>query len=160
MDKNNRDYSNDEITVHWQPDKCVHATICYARLRKVFDPGRRPWIMLDKGTTEEIINIVDQCPTDALTYTRIKDPEIKTNEKLAEKKEKEIEKNVDEEPPPTRVQIVRNGPALISGNFTLTDIYGLKIEKANNIALCRCGKSSSLPFCDGTHNKIGFKENR
>lgn len=159
MDKNDRDYSNDEITVHWRPDKCVHATICYVRLRKVFDPGRRPWIRLDKGTTEEIINIVDQCPTDALTYTRIKDPDINPK-KETEEKEKEIVTKTAEEPPATSIQIIRNGPALVSGNFTLTDIYGLKIEKANNIALCRCGKSSSLPFCDGTHNKIGFKENR
>ncbi len=157
MDKNDRDYSNDEITVHWRADKCVHATICYTRLRSVFDPSRRPWIRIDKGTTNEIIDIVDQCPTDALTYTRIADP------KKAKEKEKTsdpiIESRESKESLP-KIQIVENGPALVSGDFEIKDINGVKLAKANSIALCRCGKSSSLPFCDGTHNTIGFKENR
>ncbi|MFC2151336.1 (4Fe-4S)-binding protein [Bacteroidota bacterium] len=154
MDKNDRDYSNGEITVHWRPSKCVHSTICYSELRSVFDPGRRPWIRMDKGSTDDIIDIVNRCPTDALTYTRNKDSE-KT---IKKKEEKKVETKTEDSP--TKIQIMQNGPAVISGNFTLTDIYGLKIDSANNIALCRCGKSSSLPFCDGTHNKIGFKENR
>lgn len=154
MDKNNRDYSNKDITVHWRPDKCVHATICYVRLRKVFDPSRRPWIKMDEASTEEIIDIVNQCPTDALTYTRISTPE----KKIASEEEK-IELKAEDDSN-TKIQIIQDGPALISGKFSITDINGSKLANANNVALCRCGKSSSMPFCDGTHNKIGFKENR
>ncbi len=154
MDKNDRDYSNGEITVHWQPAKCIHSTICYSKLRKVFDPGKRPWVNMKGASTNEIIEIVNQCPTDALTFTR--DKKVKKNIKKKEEKV-EIKNNEDIL---TKIQIIHNGPALLSGNFTITDINGRKLAKANNIALCRCGKSSSMPFCDGTHNTIGFKENR
>ncbi len=150
MDENDRNYSNGEITVRWQPAKCIHSTICYSKLRKVFDPGKRPWVNMQGASTNEIIDIVNQCPTDALTFT--KDKNIQGKEVKAE-----VEKNED---PSAKIQIIENGPALISGNFIITDINGNKLAKANNIALCRCGKSSSMPFCDGTHNTIGFKENR
>ena len=154
MDKNNRDYSNKDITVHWRPDKCVHATICYVRLREVFDPSRRPWINMEGASTDEIIDIVNQCPTDALTFTRLIAPK---KDKPIDKEETEQLENVD---PKTKIQILKDGPALISGDFSITDVNGNKLENADNVAICRCGKSSSMPFCDGTHHKIGFKESR
>ena len=154
MDKNDRDYSNGEITVHWRPDACIHSTICYSKLRKVFDPARRPWVNMKGASTDKIIEIVEQCPTDALTFTREKNPD-----KNIKKKEEKIEIKEDIVPP-TKIQILKNGPALISGNFTISDINGSKLAQANNVALCRCGKSSSMPFCDGTHNKTGFQETR
>ena len=64
------------------------------------------------------------------------------------------------EEPKTKVQIVKDGPALISGKFTLKDVDGNQLANAENVAICRCGESSTMPFCDGTHHKIGFKEKR
>ncbi|MCX5726682.1 MAG: CDGSH iron-sulfur domain-containing protein [Candidatus Saganbacteria bacterium] len=34
---------------------------------------------------------------------------------------------------------------------------GSQYPAQQNYALCRCGKSSNKPFCDGTHLKAGFK---
>lgn len=50
-----------------------------------------------------------------------------------------------------------NGPYLIRGDFRILDQDGNEIEHTREtIALCRCGRSQSKPFCDGTHKAIGF----
>jgi CDGSH-type Zn-finger protein len=52
----------------------------------------------------------------------------------------------------------RDGPLLVRGSFTLVDGEGNPIGRGRNpVALCRCGKSSARPFCDGTHKLIGFR---
>lgn len=54
------------------------------------------------------------------------------------------------------IKIKDNGPYLVDGEFRLVDMQGneIPIKKA---ALCRCGGSTTKPFCDGTHSKIGFQ---
>lgn len=54
------------------------------------------------------------------------------------------------------IKIKDNGPYLIEGDFTLTDMQGNPIPIVKR-ALCRCGGSTMKPFCDGTHSKIGFQ---
>jgi CDGSH-type Zn-finger protein len=55
------------------------------------------------------------------------------------------------------VTVYENGPLLIRGDFALRTALGAAVDPGRRtIALCRCGKSSSKPFCDGTHKAIGF----
>jgi CDGSH-type Zn-finger protein len=49
-----------------------------------------------------------------------------------------------------------NGPYLVAGNVTLRDAEGNEYEVDDTIALCRCGHSSTKPFCDGAHLKTNF----
>jgi CDGSH-type Zn-finger protein len=53
-----------------------------------------------------------------------------------------------------------NGPYKIQGRVKVIDAddneYDLR-ERGNTIALCRCGGSTTKPFCDGTHSQIGFE---
>ena len=63
-----KQYSNDEITVVWKPDLCRHTGICARGLLKVFDPRRRPWIVLDNADSPTISAQVDRCPSGALTW--------------------------------------------------------------------------------------------
>jgi 3-phenylpropionate/trans-cinnamate dioxygenase ferredoxin subunit len=51
------------------------------------------------------------------------------------------------------------GPYLVRGPITLSDAGGNVIDLAGKevVALCRCGGSTTKPFCDGTHSKIGFQ---
>lgn len=61
-------YSNDDITVVWKPDVCIHSTFCWKGLIGVFNPKERPWIKMDGATTEQIIEQVSKCPSGALSY--------------------------------------------------------------------------------------------
>ena len=63
-------YSNGEITVIWQPSLCEHSTICFRGLPQVFDPRRRPWVVLEGTDTETIVQQVEKCPSGALSYER------------------------------------------------------------------------------------------
>ena len=57
--------------------------------------------------------------------------------------------------------IVRNsGPLRVEGDGILVvDQEGKEFGLAGRtvVSLCRCGHSENKPFCDGTHNKVGFK---
>ncbi len=63
-------YSNGEITVVWQPSLCTHSGICARGLPKVFDPRRRPWVILDGFDSETIASQVERCPSGALSLER------------------------------------------------------------------------------------------
>jgi CDGSH-type Zn-finger protein len=55
-----------------------------------------------------------------------------------------------------KITIRDNGPYVVEGEFTLVDAQGNEIPVRKR-ALCRCGGSTTKPFCDGTHSKIGFQ---
>ena len=60
--------------------------------------------------------------------------------------------------PKARITPYRDGPILIRGPFTLTDQDGNAIAThRQTVALCRCGRSSRKPFCDGTHKLTGWR---
>jgi CDGSH-type Zn-finger protein len=50
-----------------------------------------------------------------------------------------------------------NGPYLVQGAVTLLDAEDNQYEVTDTIALCRCGRSSTKPFCDGTHERVRFE---
>jgi CDGSH-type Zn-finger protein len=53
-----------------------------------------------------------------------------------------------------------NGPYKVTGPVRLIDADGTEYdfgERGEVIALCRCGGSTTKPFCDGTHSSIGFQ---
>lgn len=60
-------YSNDEVTILWKPDKCVHAGICVKTLPQVYNPKERPWVKPRNASSEELIRQVSTCPSGALS---------------------------------------------------------------------------------------------
>ncbi|WP_448698701.1 (4Fe-4S)-binding protein [Mucilaginibacter sp. AW1-3] len=61
-------YQNDDITVFWQPEKCKHSGNCVRGLQQVFDPRRKPWVVMENGSTEDIVRTVQNCPSGALSF--------------------------------------------------------------------------------------------
>ncbi len=61
-------YSNEDITVLWQPALCKHSGICFKGLAPVFDHGRKPWIDMSQSTTPVIVEQVKKCPSGALSF--------------------------------------------------------------------------------------------
>ncbi len=55
------------------------------------------------------------------------------------------------------ITVRENGPYLVRGPIQILDAQGneFRVER-ETVALCRCGGSTTKPFCDGTHSKIGF----
>ncbi len=55
------------------------------------------------------------------------------------------------------IEIIENGPYIVTGPVQLKDGDGNIYPAKQRMALCRCGASTTKPFCDGTHSKIGFQ---
>ena len=57
----------------------------------------------------------------------------------------------------TLITPYRDGPLLVRGDFRIVDQDGNEIDPGRGVvALCRCGKSRTKPFCDGTHALVRF----
>lgn len=140
MEKIVKEYTNGEITVVWKPHLCDHSAVCIRELPTVFDTFSRPWIKMDGASTERIIEVVDRCPTRALSWYKNKD----ANNTYKEQGESDVENK-------TMVILVKNGPIRITGNFILFNEDNEPVATEDKISLCRCGKSLRHPFCDGSH---------
>jgi len=53
------------------------------------------------------------------------------------------------------VAIKPNGPLRVR-DLPLAGDDGTVFEHADRFSLCRCGRSNTQPFCDGTHKEVGF----
>jgi uncharacterized Fe-S cluster protein YjdI len=138
---NTKKYSNDDITVVWKPDVCIHSKICWTELLAVFNPSKRPWVDMTGATTERIKEQVDRCPSGALSYY--------LNDAAQEATEISVE---------SLVEVSKNGPLLVYGNLVVKDANGNESRKSKVTAFCRCGASGNKPYCDGTHIKIKFED--
>lgn len=62
------EYSNDEITIIWQPGLCIHSGICVQTLPLVYRPKERPWVKIENATTAQLIDQINHCPSGALSF--------------------------------------------------------------------------------------------
>lgn len=91
------------------------------------------------------------------THKKIGFSDARPSEESAEKKElgkKSAVEGVEAGEP--AITVTRNGPYEVVGAIALA---GQSFAGARYY-LCRCGGSKNKPFCDGTHSKIGFEDDK
>lgn len=132
------EYTNDELTVVWKPESCIHPAKCVHRLPEVFKPKERRWIQMENALILEIIIAIKGCPSGALSYYM-----------RAEGKPKEEES----QPEGTKVEVIENGSLMVYGVLNVTLADGTEEQKMRATAFCRSGKTENNPFCEGSHNR-------
>lgn len=158
-DPRNRQYTNGEITVFWIPSKCIHATTCFRELIEVFNPGRRPWVNMEGAPSRKIIEVVNKCPTQALVWKYNHD--LTEEERSAQRHLGSMEEtpgSISGNAEPTSIRIMRDGPIVVEGDFSVIGSNNQKLKPTALTSFCRCGASRNMPFCDGTHRKIDFRD--
>ncbi len=146
MVKRIQSYETDEIVVTYDPNICTHAGECVRGLPAVFDTERADWIRPQEAPAEKLAEVIRRCPSGALQY-RMK---------------REIA--APGEPSPSRavigVRLQKDGPLLFDGEVRVTAEDGTVLERTGKVALCRCGGTGNQPFCDGSHERVGFRSIR
>jgi uncharacterized Fe-S cluster protein YjdI len=146
MTKRLQTYETDGIRVTFDPDVCIHSTVCLRGLPGVFDVRRRKWIDLDLGTAEAVADVIRRCPSGALQYQRPGEHSMSHPTDTASSTD-------------VRIEFIKDGPVKVTGGVTLVTEDGAT-EHQKRVFLCRCGGSARKPLCDGTHKRNGFTSSR
>jgi CDGSH-type Zn-finger protein len=132
-------YVGNEITIHDNRGTCCHSGNCTDHLPSVFNLKTEPLISPDAADAETIVNIIRQCPSGALSFTR-------------------NAKNYEGEQRDPAVFVSKDGPYHVQGGIGLLHEQRNDGASTEHYALCRCGHSKNKPFCDGTHWYVKFSD--
>jgi uncharacterized Fe-S cluster protein YjdI/CDGSH-type Zn-finger protein len=131
MDTRGKAYTAPDITVYYDPARCIHAAECVRGLPAVFDTSKRPWVQPGNAPAAEVATVIRRCPSGALRY--------------------HLADGADESPEtPTTLRLLPDGRLEVRGDLRIAVADGASIEAAR-ATLCTCGRSHRLPFCDNAH---------
>lgn len=155
-----KEYVADGITVLWDSDICIHSAHCARTLPTVFRPQNRPWIDVDGASADEIQRTIDGCPSGALGYRLPADDLARSADSpMGQEVVAEAMGIVEESAADSvTVTVEADGPLFVSGPVRIVGADGTVVEETERTWLCRCGHSSSKPFCDGSHRRQGFRD--
>lgn len=132
-------YQGKKITIHDNRSICAHAGYCTDGLPAVFRHRQDPFVDPDGAGITDIIEIINQCPSGALSYTIEDEGETRVISDAS-------------------IFIAPNGPYVVKGKAVLLDTVKGQGASESLCTLCRCGASKNKPFCDGSHWQIEFKD--
>lgn len=132
--KQSKHYKGEKIDLFDQEELCIGARFCH--------PLGGTWRLALRSAHGENENVAIQqacdCPGGRLTAVH-KDGTM-------------IEKNL-----PQEISLIEDtvrkvkGPLWVKGGILVEDVDGEGYEVRNRVALCRCGESGNMPFCDASH---------
>ncbi len=131
-------YTTAEITVAYDAGRCIHAAECVRGLPAVFDPDARPWIRPENASAQALVDTVARCPTGALR--------AQWNDG----------RDAEAAPADNEATVCAGGPVYLRGNIEVRDRAGNLLARETRMALCRCGASANKPYCDRSHERVGF----
>lgn len=134
-----RPYAGRAITINDSRAVCSHCGRCAEGLPAVFRWGQDPWIDPDGAAVEQVIETVLRCPSGALSCTL------------------DGTEYGDQEREPA-ITVSKNGPYHVTGGIVLDG--PLQPLSREHYTLCRCGRSRNKPFCDGSHWRAEFRDER
>lgn len=122
----------------------------YCAFARFCDPGGKIWSLIDRTDQPEVSDLVireaNHCPAGRLV--------------LHDKKSAQV----IEHPLPPSIGVVEDpalecsGPLWVRGGVRIESQDGKAYEKRNRVTLCRCGASDNMPFCNGSHASIRFRD--
>lgn len=123
-----------EVRIEFDGTRCIHSRHCVLGHPDVFVPNAPGgWIHPDAASAEEVMHVVQQCPSGALVAVR-RDGGPQ-----------------EQAPKVNTVRVLENGPLAVRAALTVRGA-----PSGFRATLCRCGQSANKPFCDGAHAKAGF----
>jgi uncharacterized Fe-S cluster protein YjdI len=140
MAKRLQAYDADGALVTFDPNVCIHSGVCLRTLPRVFDVSEKRWIRPERASVDEIVAAVGKCPSGALQVIRAGSAPLR-QATIA---------------PVVEVTVRPNGPLIVRGPVHVIKENGEAVDK-ETCAFCRCGGTANAPFCDGTHNRNGFR---
>ena len=136
-------YEGEDISLADNEKFCAYARFC--------DAYGRVWNLVSNATDDKqkelFFHETGHCPSGRL---------IGFDNKTQQPIEPEFEKSIGiiEDP-----HIKVSGPIWVKGGIRVYSANGKSYEVRNRVTLCRCGKSSNKPFCDGTHASFHWEYN-
>lgn len=127
-------YEGRELDLMDDESLCVEARFC--------DRGATIWNLVTEGSgpkdRSQAIDEACNCPSGRLT--------------IADKDGRLLEPDLPEE-----ISLINDpsqtcrGPLWVKGGITVRGAQGEEYEARNRVTLCRCGESTNMPYCDGSH---------
>lgn len=56
-------YSGEKMAVYYNSEVCQHVGNCVRGIPQFFEVGRKSWILSDNGEPEDVMRVINTCPT-------------------------------------------------------------------------------------------------